>query len=144
MRPSLQKHPCPRTFAAVLFSKSLLASDDGDSQKKSGSCCSDAHFSDRETNPGIPLVHGRITRITLYRNLLSGVSGFRYDTIHYYNALPFMSGPGMLVTEAGEGRSGWRGKRVGRVFKHSPLVLKHWLVNVCVCFFFFFILKGAR
>ena len=48
---------------------------------------------------------GRTTRITLYRNLLSGVSGFRYDTIHYYNALPFMSGPGMLVSEAGEGRS---------------------------------------
>ena len=48
-----------------------------------------------------------------------------------------MSGPGMLVTEAGEGRSGWRGKRVGRVFKHSPLVLKHWLVNV-----FFFPKRG--
>ena len=114
-----------------MLSKHLLASDDGDSETKSCGCCSDAHFYDRETNPGITLVRGRTTRITLYRNLLSGVSGFRYGTIHYYNALPFMSASGMLVTEAGEGGSGWRGKRVGRVFKqYSPLVLEHWLVNV--------------
>lgn len=107
-----------RKQATLILSKCLLASDHGDSQTKSCSCCSDAHLADRETNP----VRGRTTPITLYRNLLPDVSGFPYDTIHSYNAPPFVSGPRMLATEARElGGSGWRGKRIGRGLNSTVL-----------------------
>lgn len=72
---SLQKQS--RTFAALVFSKCFHENDRGDPQTKLFSCLCHAHFTDRETNPHVTVVGGRTSNITLYRNVLSGVSTFQ-------------------------------------------------------------------
>lgn len=96
----------------------------------------EVHLANRETHAHVILAGVRAARVTLHTRLPCGGSVSVDPAIRAKALSASPLGPGMLETRAGAGR-GWRGTRVGRVFKQdSPRVLRTLVNNV--------FLKGAR